>query len=129
MSPSKVNRFIDVAEEQGWIERPIRRGSDATKPLEMTATGRQVVAEFKRLCREAVGASRTTAPRAPVTQAKPAKGGKKSLRSRIAESKAASGNLMDVLKENTRTSDGPAQLNYTTDAPDRRSQAPGAVTE
>ncbi len=54
ISSSKVNRFIDVAEERGWIKRPSSRTSDAKKPLQMTAAGRRAVAEFERLCREAI---------------------------------------------------------------------------
>ncbi len=61
VSSSKVNRFIDVAEEHGWIERPTSRTPDAKKPLELTAAGRQVIGEFKRLGRKAAADNRRTA--------------------------------------------------------------------
>jgi DNA-binding MarR family transcriptional regulator len=58
VSSSKANRFVDAAVGQGWIERPTSRTADAKKPLHMTAKGRRVVAEFERLCREAVRKNR-----------------------------------------------------------------------
>ena len=80
VSSSKVNRIIDVAEEKHWIERPLSRTSDAKKPLQVTAKGRRVIAEFETLCRKAVGAG----PRIPVA------GGKKSLRNSLVAARARS---------------------------------------
>ena len=91
VSSSKVNRFIDVAEEQGWIERPRSRTPDAKKPLQLTATGRQVIGEFKRLCRKAAGENRHTASRHAAGQ----RAGKKSGPGPVASSKSE--NLWEVL--------------------------------
>jgi DNA-binding MarR family transcriptional regulator len=92
---SKVNRFIDVAEKRGWIERPKSRTSDAKKPLQMTASGRQVIAEFERLCREAVGKNRRTASQ----EAGGEQRRKKTRRVTDRKAQTLSGNLMDVLNE------------------------------
>ena len=80
VSSSKVNRIIDVAEEKHWIERPLSRTSDAKKPLQVTAKGRRVTAEFETLCRKAV----VTGPRIPVA------GGKKSRRNSLAAARTQS---------------------------------------
>jgi DNA-binding MarR family transcriptional regulator len=71
VSSSKVNRFIDVAEEQGWIERPASRTADAKKPLQMKSKGRQVMADFERLFDQAVGENSRTAPPDPTGEAVP----------------------------------------------------------
>ena len=93
---SKVNRFIDVAEKRGWIERPKSRTSDAKKPLQMTAKGRRVIAEFERLCRKAVGT------RSPI----PGAGGKKSLRNSLAAARERSEHLSpELVPDETRTVD------------------------
>jgi DNA-binding MarR family transcriptional regulator len=93
---SKVNRMIDVAEEQGWVERPKSRTPDAKKPLQMSTRGRQVTAEFETLCREAVG----TAP--PISRA----GGKKSVRKSSAAARGRSGYLSpELVPDRTRTVD------------------------
>jgi len=81
VSSSKVNRIIDVAEEKHWIERPLSRTSDAKKPLQVTAKGRRVIAEFETLCRKAVGAGPRRIPVA---------GGKKSLRNSLVAARARS---------------------------------------
>jgi len=102
VGPSKVNRFIDVAEKCGWIERPKSRTPDAKKPLKMTATGRQVVAEFERLCGEAVGKDRRTVSQHAAGQ----RGEKKVRRSPVERSTAASKNVWDAVEPvETKTGD------------------------
>ena len=94
LAAGNLSKILKRACEKGWIRTAASRGADGTKGLSLTPKGRKTLEDFERQCSTACsGSNATIGTSGAATQAR----GKKSRRSRRAESKAPSGNLWDAV--------------------------------
>jgi DNA-binding MarR family transcriptional regulator len=91
LAAGNLSKIVKRASEKGWIRTAAPRGAGGTKEVSLTPMGRVMLDDFEARCSAACSRS-ATARKTPTRAA-----GKKTLRSRIAESKAQSGYLSPEL--------------------------------